>query len=734
MTAMRTALLSLIRDCSARKFIVAVCVCFALGSAGSLRAETFPITGTAGFETGLWEIAVEDTDHVDVDWGDGTPAVEGLAKCVGIRIAGLCTSANIYGTHRYELPGLYTITITTKTQTETTSATILPPGDFVILSIGDSVASGEGNPRVLWDNTNFPPRSYWDDAGSGYDPDDIYVDDLIYPDEKTEYQKNDCHRSRLAGPALAELQVQASNPAITVVHFACSGSTVYTPNATKHSSTTVGQLRIARRHLPRIDILLISAGANDMNFTESDSSGEGFGDVLTRCLTPLNNCSDDPVFVQQIDASIAGIHADYLKLDSEIHCIDPDTNLREPDCTDQQIPKLVLLTEYMDETHVKRVSSPSTDGFPDFLCIDGGIRQNEWMFLYNHVVVGLNDQVHESPWNSVWGIQDDFMPFGYCSGDSRWIVTAPDSLSAQNDVSGTGHPNKSGHSISYQNRIYQAMVALNPPVTTASATAGGTPYTFGTWTSQDVEVDLAAINFITEAGIQQTLYAVDNPDCFFGTGKPAACSTYGGPFTIASSGRHSVTLFSLNLSGNPEAPQAVQVWIDKSPPVSAGPGTQKVRRGQSTTYQVAIGHAGWDDSNVSLSCTTDAPLAVCIMEPALVSLDGDGLLSAAEVATGDNTGLGLAPPAPSKPVSPLGALRLLLALATAAFVAAMFLARCRQWGQAISFAALALLFGGLCVGCGSPDNLGTPRGTYTVTITGTSGLTSHTVQTKLIVQ
>ncbi len=46
----------------------------------------------------------------------------------------------------------------------------------------------------------------------------------------------------------------------------------------------------------------------------------------------------------------------------------------------------------------------------------------------------------------------------------------------------------------------------------------------------------------------------------------------------------------------------------------------------------------------------------------------------------------------------------------------------------------SLRFALLSAGCNNAAQIrGTPRGTYTVTITGTSGMTSNTVQTKLVV-
>jgi len=75
-------------------------------------------------------------------------------------------------------PGIYTISITysdpapflsgpgpqhTLTTTATITAPWNDPAAYVIVSIGDSVASGEGNPSVPNSNENYPGWGFWDD-------------------------------------------------------------------------------------------------------------------------------------------------------------------------------------------------------------------------------------------------------------------------------------------------------------------------------------------------------------------------------------------------------------------------------------------------------------------------------------------------------------------------------------------------------------------------------------------
>ena len=615
---------SLRRNFVARRLIVpaSACLAIALGVAIPIQADTFPVTGTAGFETGLQHLAFvtldkggQGGDGATVFWGDLTKS-PGLYRCFEPVLHP--NQCHVYGTHRYTVPGMYTITIayneprvfgTGPEVRETTTATISPVRDFVILSIGDSVASGEGNPAVAYGGKSGsqPNEGFWDDAYSNYPvspfPDDEAVE---WP-----HQTFPCHRSSLAGPAQASLKVQLNNPGVTFVHYACSGAKVTAGDTPKDTvQDAVSQLRVARGRLPRIDVLLISAGTN--SFTGA-TFGSGFGELLKYCiLHPLNPCSENEHFKADVTNSLNALPNEYAKLGKEINCINPDDGTREPNCTDpqKQIPKIVLITEYMDPTHNRDGDYPSFGNCPVAF---EGVSQSEWQFFHDFIVHPLNQQVDRFPsyaqgagssasMYAVTGIEEDFLRHGLCAGGQKWVFNDEDSHellgpgphpdleppNPKNHDSGTGHPIsvafKSDLGLEsdpccgqedYRDRIYDAMVQYNVPITKASATTGGAPYAFGTWTVQDVVVTLSATNAIKESGVKQTLYAVDDTaNC-----QPVTwprCSIYGGPFTISTSGKHTVTFDSQNTSGWMGPFQNVQVWVDNEPPVMTCSATPSV--------------------------------------------------------------------------------------------------------------------------------------------------------------
>jgi len=184
---------SFVWDLVTKRFIVAASAGVALAlltSAGSVRAQiTYPITGTAESETGLQAVAYLVLDHkvhlgdanpagATIQWNDGTLTSPGLLTCTGTSNSDPCY---VLGTHRYALAGTYQIGITYSeprtfgsgpARIVTTTATISPPEEFVILSIGDSVASGEGDPVVPYGGpaTSDPNQGFWDDLASDYGP------------------------------------------------------------------------------------------------------------------------------------------------------------------------------------------------------------------------------------------------------------------------------------------------------------------------------------------------------------------------------------------------------------------------------------------------------------------------------------------------------------------------------------------------------------------------------------
>ncbi len=132
--------------------------------------------------------------------------------------------------------------------------------NLLMVVMGDSYASGEGNPRNIkaWNNiiTAFTP--YWD--------------------------QDRCNRSARGGPAQAALALEQSSPrtSVTLVYVACSGATVDRGilGAQSAEGVTASQIEQVRSLIGTrgIDILTLSIGGNDI----------GFSSVITTCAIAVN--------------------------------------------------------------------------------------------------------------------------------------------------------------------------------------------------------------------------------------------------------------------------------------------------------------------------------------------------------------------------------------------------------------------------------------------------------------
>jgi len=533
-------------------------------------SEAYTITAVAGFESGLVKVAHIDGQldvnrTVRIEYG-GNPfppemdTFEGLLyNCGGAAERQDC---DVYGTVTYNDPGTYPYTVTydpsglfTAPITLTGNVVVRPPGDFVIVSIGDSVASGEGSPGLP---IGFLDGGYWNDFPSNY---------AVPPEWRADRSTKGCHRSSFAGPAQAAAEFDKTND-VTFIHIACSGALQGNeePGDREWPGYARGQigkidlqLEWVRERVPRIDVLLISAGANNV--------AGGFGSVVTKCLlsNPFTPCSDDATFRQGLRESIAGLTERYGFLQQMLERGDED-----------QAPSVVAITEYFDPTRDANGDFPGP--LVSVSCGLGAIGPAEWQFLYDEMVVPLNNQVRAAAdlhgWHYVGGIADAFRTHGYCAsplaGDlsgRAWVVKAPESILTQGDPAGTAHPDLDGQAV-YRDAIYTTVLEANPPRTTATATTQGQPYSFGTWVNTDVEVTLRARNPIRESGVRDTYYAADEPLCSAESVPAGACQAYTAPFTIADSGRHVVSFFSNNAFGAPETrAKPVEVLIDKEPPV-----------------------------------------------------------------------------------------------------------------------------------------------------------------------
>jgi Tol biopolymer transport system component len=277
--------------------------------------------------------------------------------------------------------------------------------DFLIFSIGDSVASGEGSPDV---------------PGA------------VSP----EWQSEQCHRSALAGPARAARAIEQGDPrtSVTFVHLACSGATVARGLLGRYRGIEPGQLLAPQVDQledlaggREIDGLLVSIGANDVRFS----------DVVLLCLaTPNCDALATGTARRLFELLLPQLPGRYQQLDAALDSRGADSDR-------------VYISEYYDPT--RDDAGLVCDGTilddvprpPSF-----SITAQEAQWASTNMLVRLNGAVQTAAsargWRYVGGVVNAFLPHGYCAND-RWVVRFSESLVSQGDIEGTLHPNAAGH-------------------------------------------------------------------------------------------------------------------------------------------------------------------------------------------------------------------------------------------------------------------------------------------------
>lgn len=308
--------------------------------------------------------------------------------------------------------GAYEVTLEVtglrNTKTPLYAMTQIQVQDVLIVSIGDSYASGEGNPVV---------------------PGILSPEWAYSPDAAMNAENADAHRSTIAGPAQFALELQEANPheAVTFVSVADSGASI--PVGVLGPMTSIGDSNV---QLPaeiseleqiigsrRIDVLTVTVGADDVQFStlaEDLITNTRIGQpTLTSIQSQFNN---DLSQLPQQFASLAGA----------IGALNPGQ---------------VLITGYPDLT---RNQFGQVAALPLALGISL-VSKADAQFASSQLIAPLNAVVTAAAtkydWTLVTKTFTDFLTHGYPS-TSSWIRTLGQSLLMQGNYDGTFHPNAAG--------------------------------------------------------------------------------------------------------------------------------------------------------------------------------------------------------------------------------------------------------------------------------------------------
>lgn len=360
----------------------------------------------------------------------------------------------------------------------------IAPKDYLIVSLGDSFAAGEGAPDTrAVDNPlgNFP----------------------IWADTR-------CHRSLKSGAALTARQIEDADPhsTVTFISLACSGATIahqsYEQGPLKTFETKgdrlgsgilggyrgiepgsqtdflpsqVDELRrlVGNR---RIDAMFLSGGGNDI----------GFADALAHCVATYN-CDDL--------RNIHGVHLQSnirrLQLELPGHYSQLVNTLKDSFNVDQ-----ILLTEYPELGFRRNSQSGNIEmcheilfmriaGLPSAVRRDpgdlpapgqlplNGRPMGELPWLHSNVYVPLINMMQKTvsssraqglPWHYVGGIAEESTAHGLCAPSAeRWANTPEDGSLADakgaTETKSMAHPNEKGYQ-NYAKYMLEAFRSVNP--------------------------------------------------------------------------------------------------------------------------------------------------------------------------------------------------------------------------------------------------------------------------------
>lgn len=272
-----------------------------------------------------------------------------------------------------------------------------PNSGSAIASLGDSVASGEGNPS--------PHGPRWENRA--------------------------CHRSPIAGQTIAAKRAQQERPELGFFDYACSGASIpkgllgpyrgIEPTILQPARPQIDQLGDAAaitRPSGGLAAVMISIGANDVGFSKVFK----FCALVKRCWEqhfnpdfPYAVASDRyPTLQQFVDAGLGELPERFNRLDAALGPLLP--------------PQRVILVDYFDPT-------TGADGAYCTMLF-GGVTADESRWAQQHVLEPLNDQIEASAedheWSVVPGVAERFRGHGLCAPRSqRWVRTLGEGLSGQ---------------------------------------------------------------------------------------------------------------------------------------------------------------------------------------------------------------------------------------------------------------------------------------------------------------
>jgi lysophospholipase L1-like esterase len=313
--------------------------------------------------------------------------------------------------------------------------------DYLIVSLGDSFASGEGSADRPGDYLVRIPSTPAAILGFG-----IAVRELRH----VEWKDERCHRSAKSGHALLAKAIEDrdAHSSVTFVSLACSGAETLQgllgPYAGSEPPENVpalpAQVEVLSQLVPRlgpsvrlpgarpIDVLLLQIGINDLGFSSIIKTCATNVNLTTRCF-PTNSFSD----------RLAKLRTRYEQVGRALADRFPGAD--------------VYIADY--PAKVFDGGACGALGRPNIGITSGEAR--EMAYAGTRFAEEIQRAAVAWGWNYVGGTTEFFADHAYCS-PTRWFTTFELSYEYQGNDKGTAHPNPSGYQ-AFAQHLDHAVVA-----------------------------------------------------------------------------------------------------------------------------------------------------------------------------------------------------------------------------------------------------------------------------------
>jgi lysophospholipase L1-like esterase len=268
--------------------------------------------------------------------------------------------------------------------------------DLFVVSIGDSYASGEGNPDV-----------YGEYTGLGF---------RVPGKPAAQWRNEPCHRSAWSGHAVAAKELSKDrHTGLNFLSLACTGAEA------KHlvyeaKGSAQPQMSVLRRTLCEwepcrpIDLLTVSIGGNDI----------GFAAVAEACVINTSPHASCTAALGRAEQTVGTLVTRIRSVQQAIQ--DSGLTVRR-----------VLLVGY-----------PARIFEGGSVCAGHSARLVQLGNRMNREQQRAVDSLRAQRWHYVTGVTEAFAGKGYCSTASLFRRPV-ESNTIQGDTDGTAHPNKAGH-------------------------------------------------------------------------------------------------------------------------------------------------------------------------------------------------------------------------------------------------------------------------------------------------